>query len=115
MLLRRVLRRHLVRVSIETEVLRRVLRRGCVIEGAYKVLRRQKHALLQSTTPFACTLFKGFCGLYQARRVARRCHAEANENISCEFQQIPVNSVHTRCIVKTSGFTRGVCKNRGSD
>ena len=22
------------------------------------------------------------------------------------------NSVHTRCIVKTSGFTRGVCKNR---
>ena len=24
-----------------------------------------------------------------------------------------VNSVHTRCIVKTSGFTRGVCKNRG--
>ena len=22
-------------------------------------------------------------------------------------------SVHTRCIVKTSGFTRGVCKNRG--
>ena len=34
MLLRRVLRRRLVRVSIETEVLRRVLRRGCVIEGA---------------------------------------------------------------------------------
>ena len=24
-----------------------------------------------------------------------------------------LNSVHTRCIVKTSGFTRGVCKNRG--
>ena len=24
-----------------------------------------------------------------------------------------VNSVHTRCIVKTGGFTRGVCKNRG--
>ena len=23
------------------------------------------------------------------------------------------NSVHTRCIVKTSGFTRGVCKNQG--
>ena len=23
------------------------------------------------------------------------------------------NSVHTRCIVKTGGFTRGVCKNRG--
>ena len=23
-----------------------------------------------------------------------------------------INSVHTRCIVKTSGFTRGVCKNR---
>ena len=26
----------------------------------------------------------------------------------CKF-----NSVHTRCIVKTGGFTRGVCKNRG--
>ena len=24
-----------------------------------------------------------------------------------------INSVHTRRIVKTSGFTRGVCKNRG--
>ena len=24
-----------------------------------------------------------------------------------------VNSVHTRCIVKTGGFTRGVCKNQG--
>ena len=24
-----------------------------------------------------------------------------------------INSVHTRCIVKKSGFTRGVCKNRG--
>ena len=57
MLLRRVLRRRLVRVSIKTEVLRRVLERGCVIEGAWKVLRRQKHALSQSTTPFACTLF----------------------------------------------------------
>ena len=34
MLLRRVLRRRLVRVSIETEVLRRVLRRERFIEGA---------------------------------------------------------------------------------
>ena len=25
---------------------------------------------------------------------------------------VQFNSVHTRCIVKTSGFTRGVCKNR---
>ena len=33
MLLRRVLRRRLVRASIKTEVLRRVLRRGRVIEG----------------------------------------------------------------------------------
>ena len=56
MLLRRVLRRRLVRASIETEVLRRVLRRGGVIEGASN--RRQKHALSQSTTPFACTLSK---------------------------------------------------------
>ena len=34
MLLRRVLRRHLVRVSVVTGVLRMVLRRGGVIEGA---------------------------------------------------------------------------------
>ena len=24
-----------------------------------------------------------------------------------------INSVHTRCIVKKGGFTRGVCKNQG--
>ena len=24
-----------------------------------------------------------------------------------------IHNVHTRCIVKTSGFTRGACKNRG--
>ena len=40
MLLRRVLRRRLVRASIETEVLRRVLRRGAVIEGAEKAETR---------------------------------------------------------------------------
>ena len=28
-------------------------------------------------------------------------------------QKVCVNSVHTRGIVKTSGFTRGVCKNQG--
>ena len=43
-LLRRVLRRLLARVSVGTDVLRRVLSRGSVIEGAWKVLRRQKHA-----------------------------------------------------------------------
>ena len=58
MLLRRVLRRRLVRVSIETEV----LRGGGIIEGAYKALRRQTHALSQSTTPFACTLLRGGSG-----------------------------------------------------
>ena len=34
----------------------------------------------------------------------------------CEIHQKlwkMINSVHTRCIVKTGGFTRGVCKNRG--
>ena len=57
MLLRRVLRRRLARVSVRTEVLRRVLRRGGgVIEGALKVLSRQKHAFSQRKTPFACTL-----------------------------------------------------------
>ena len=32
------------------------------------------------------------------------------ENFNTSFLE---SSVHTRCIVKTSGFTRGVCKNRG--
>ena len=36
---------------------------------------------------------------------SRMCGNQLPENI--------LNSVHTRCIVKTSGFTRGVCKNRG--
>ena len=56
LILRRVLRRHLVRVFSKDKVLRRVLRRERVIEGASKVLRRQKHVFSQSTTPFACTL-----------------------------------------------------------
>ena len=57
MLLRRVLSgRRLVRVSIETELLRRgFLGGGRVLQ---KALRGQKHALSQSTTPFACTLDK---------------------------------------------------------
>ena len=38
------------------KVLRRVLRRERFIEGAEKVLGRQKHVRSQSTTPFACTL-----------------------------------------------------------
>ena len=29
------------------------------------------------------------------------------------FSHFLINSVHTRCIVKTSGFTRGVCKSPG--
>ena len=40
MLRRRVLRRHLVGISVETGVLRRVLRRGGVIEGAEKAETR---------------------------------------------------------------------------
>ena len=50
MLFRRVLRRRVVRVSTETEGLRRVLRR--------ERFRRQRHVLSQSTTPFACTLLE---------------------------------------------------------
>ena len=45
-LLRRVLRRRLVRVSIETQVLRRVLRRG----GCYR--RRLEGAKKAETRPF---------------------------------------------------------------
>ena len=66
-LLRRVLRRRLVRVSVGTGVFRRVLRRGggVVIEGAQKVLRRQKHAISQSTTPLACTLIQTYHALFR--------------------------------------------------
>ena len=52
MLLRRVLSRPPpVMVFSKYKVLRRVLRRVLCIEGASKVLRRQKHVLSQSTTP----------------------------------------------------------------
>ena len=37
-----LLRRHFVRISVGTRVLGRVLRRGGVIDGAYKALRREK-------------------------------------------------------------------------
>ena len=30
-----------------------------------------------------------------------------------KIARLKINSVHTRCNVKTSGFTRGVCKKRG--
>ena len=53
MLLRRALGLHLAKASAGTVVPRRVLRRGGVIEGAQKVLRRQELALSQSSTPFA--------------------------------------------------------------
>ena len=49
----------MVRVPVGTGVLGRVLEGG-VIEGAWKVLRRQKHALSQGTTPFACTQGRAF-------------------------------------------------------
>ena len=39
----------------------------------------------------------------------RKSHPKKSTHIS----KNRVNSVHTRCIVKTSGFTRGVCKNKG--
>ena len=50
------------------------------------------------------------------------CHLKTNTfSIDCaisdqfriESEPRLINSVHTRCIVKTSGFTRGVCKTRG--
>ena len=37
---------------------------------------------------------------------------QSHENFVC-FSSSNINSVHTRCIVKTSGFTRGICKNQG--
>ena len=44
------------KVFSKDKVLRRVLRRERFIEDAWKVLKREKHVLSQSTTPFACTL-----------------------------------------------------------
>ena len=37
----------------------------------------------------------------------------STERASIQSWQHLFNSVHTRCIVKTGGFTRGVCKNQG--
>ena len=39
--------------------------------------------------------------------------SETSRNFGTRLASNLVNSVHTRCIVKTSGFTRRVCKNRG--
>ena len=41
---------------MKTRFLEGFLEGSVVIEGAWKVLRRQKHVLSQGTTPFACTL-----------------------------------------------------------
>ena len=38
---------------------------------------------------------------------------KACRNIFDTFRHFKLNSVHTRCIVKTSGFTRGVCEKIG--
>ena len=72
MLRRRVLRRHLVRISVGTGVLRRAAEK--------MALRRQKHALSQSTTPFACTL-------------SLSLHLKTNEIIIPKtFSSIPVSA-----------------------
>ena len=75
-----------VRVFSKGKVLRRVLRRECFIEGAQKVLRRQKHVPSQSTTPFACTLSKkapstrsGRCGLVSGFRKRGRRNGVASD------------------------------------
>ena len=55
MLLRRVLRRHLVRISTERGVLRRVLRRGAVLGRVLRrgaVLEGAEEALRRQNTPF---------------------------------------------------------------
>ena len=80
-LLRRVLRMCLVRVSIETEVLRRVRRRG----GA---VRRQKHTLSQSTTPFACTLVPA-----KLSAVRRRAHRSVSSGLKRVCNRPPPHGV----------------------
>ena len=55
--LRRVLRRHFVRVSPGTEVLRRVLRRESIIGGAQKVLFRSRKTPFRRVPPPLCALW----------------------------------------------------------
>ena len=43
---------------------------------------------------------------------AQRDHNWPHHRDCPQIGQNKFNCVHTRCIVKTSGFTRGVCKNR---
>ena len=60
--------------------------------------------------------FKGSSGAVPRNRAA--CTSNMNpyvrRDLVLEYLCLKIiNSVHTRCIVKTSGFTRGVCKNQG--
>ena len=84
MLLRRVLRRRLQGF--------RVLRRELFIEGAQKVLRRQKHVLSQSTTPFACTL-KKFCAFLEVHFASFYCVLCAGELLRRSFVTRPWHSL----------------------
>ena len=82
MLLRRLLRR----VFSKDKVLRRVLRREGFTEGAWKVLRRQKHILSQSTTPFTRTLRKSsIWGSKVEDRFLYSGGTDSLENFTAEF------------------------------
>ena len=86
MLLRRVLRRRLARVAIETEVLRSVLRRGNVIEGAQKAETRpfaeynplRVHPTkIKKHSPFRARLYN-----FGARQIKERRRGRAEKRLS---------------------------------
>ena len=63
-----------------------VLRKERFVEGA-KVLRRQKHVLSQSTTPFACTL----CPLSQFKS-SRKAKGKGPKNLNLVNPLLPLGA-----------------------
>ena len=66
-----------VKVFSKGKVLGRILRRGSVIEGAEKELRRQKNVVSLSATPFACTL-EGQVEITRAGRLKEKSWVECS-------------------------------------
>ena len=62
---------------------------------------------------YAITFLEKVCWEGSWESLAEHVHREFTEEFLGGILRSNLNSVHTRCIVKTSGFTRGVCKNRG--
>ena len=108
---------------------KRLEKRRKIVENA------QNHRVLQGAPPRGRPLYFTFpsapdplFNVSEAPFLTLRVATVSGENRQAPLDKTPrtfpwleksqdqgnsINSVHTRCIVKTSGFIRGVCKNRG--